>query len=262
MKSLTQVALVTGAASGLGRLTCERLAAAGAKVAALDVNADSLAHTVNGRASVRSFLCDVTDEARVRQVTAEVESELGPIDRVVHAAAIMPGAALLEQGAEATKRIMRVNYEGTVNVVQASLPRMLERGRGVLLCFGSVAGYALAPGLGAYCASKAAVNAYLEVLIHETAGRGVLIHLACPPMVDTPLIQQALAAGGPKSLPVAVQRKLLASPTRVLDAIDTAIDNGRHISYPMPMAKWLYAMRRVSPALLWRVIERSEASAS
>jgi NAD(P)-dependent dehydrogenase (short-subunit alcohol dehydrogenase family) len=261
MRPETQVALVTGAASGLGRLSCERLGQAGAKVAALDVNADSLAHWVNGGGDhVRSYVCDVTDEARVREVAAEVERELGPIDRVIHAAAIMPGSSLLEHGAEVAKRVMRVNYDGTVNVVQATLPRMLERGRGVFLCFGSVAGHALTPGLGAYCASKAAVNAYLEVLIHETAGRGVLIHLACPPMVDTPLIQQALTAGGPKSMPVAVQRKLLASPTRVLDAIDAAIESGQHISFPMPMAKWLYAMRRVSPALLWRVIERSEAA--
>jgi NAD(P)-dependent dehydrogenase (short-subunit alcohol dehydrogenase family) len=260
MKSPARVALVTGAASGLGRLSCERLAATGAKVAALDVNADSLALSVKGCSGARPFVCDVTDEARVQQVADEVERDLGPIDRVVHAAAIMPGAALLDQGAEAVKRIMRVNYDGTVNVVQATLPRMLERGRGVFLCFGSVAGHALAPGLGAYCASKAAVNAYLEVLIHETAGRGVLVHLACPPMVDTPLIQQALSAGGPKSLPIAVQRKLLASPSRVLAAIETAIDDGQHISYPMPMAKWLYAMRRFSPALLWKVIERSEAA--
>jgi hypothetical protein len=63
-------------------------------------------------------------------------------------------------------------------------------------------------------------------------------------------------------MPVAIERKLLASPARVLDAIDAAIERGQPISYPMAMAKWLYAMRRVSPALLWRVIERSEAAAS
>jgi NAD(P)-dependent dehydrogenase (short-subunit alcohol dehydrogenase family) len=260
MKTVPRVALVTGAGSGLGKLTAARLAAKGAKVAALDVNADSLADSVHGQ--IRPFVADVTDEARVREVADEVERDLGPIERVVHAAAIMPGSSLIEQGAESVKRIMRINYEGTVNVVQATLPRMLARGSGVFLCFGSVAGYALTPGLGAYCASKAAVNSYLEVLIHETAGRGVLIHLTCPPMVDTPLLRQAMTPMGPRSLPVAVERKLLASPVQVLDAVDAAIDRGQNISYPMAMAKWLYAMRRISPALLWRVIERSEAATS
>jgi len=262
MKSITRVALVTGAGSGLGKLTCARLLAQGATIAALDVNADSLADLISGRNGIRTFTADVTDEQRLREVADVIERDLGPIDRVVHAAAIMPGSSLLDQGAGGVQRVMRVNYEGTVNVVQATLPRMLARGRGIFLCFGSVAGHALTPGLGSYCASKAAVNSYMEVLIHETAGRGVLIHLACPPMVDTPLIRQALSSGGPKSMPVAIERKLLASPARVLDAIDAAIERGQHISYPMAMAKWLYAMRRVSPALLWRVIERSEAAAS
>ncbi len=258
MKQPIKVALVTGAASGLGRLSCERLVAAGVNVAALDINAGALSRSVAGSTAAHAYVCDVTDEARIRQVVEDIENKLGPIDRVVHAAAIMPGAWLLEQSAERTRAVMRINYGGTVNLVHATLPRMLKRRRGQWICFGSVAGHALTPGLGSYCASKAAVNAYVETLIHETAGSGVLIHLACPPMVDTPLLQQALGSKGPKSLAVAVERKLLASPAQVLDAIDAAIERGRPISFPMAMAKQLYALRRISPALLWRLIERSE----
>jgi NAD(P)-dependent dehydrogenase (short-subunit alcohol dehydrogenase family) len=255
----TKVALVTGAASGLGRLSCERLRASGAKVAELDIDAEALSRSGRGRSDAHTYLCDVTDEARVRHVVDEVERTLGPIDRVVHAPAIMPGGWLLEQGAALARKVMRINYEGAVNVVNATLPRMLERRRGEWICFGSVAGFALTPGLGAYCASKAAVNAYFETLIHETAGRGVVVHLACPPMVDTPLIGQAMSL---KSFQVMTARKLLASPEKVLDAIDAAVARGQAISYPLPMAKWLYAMRRVAPSLLWRMIERSGAPAS
>jgi NAD(P)-dependent dehydrogenase (short-subunit alcohol dehydrogenase family) len=252
-----KVALVTGAASGLGRLSCERLAAAGVQVAALDIDADNLARAAVGRPDGRAYVCDVTDEHGVRRVVDEVERVLGPIDRVVHAPAIMPGGFLLEQGAELARKVMRVNYEGAVNVVNATLPRMLERRRGEWICFGSVAGFALTPGLGAYCASKAALNAYFETLIHETAGRGVVLHLACPPMVDTPLIGQAMSL---QSFQVMTARKLLASPDKVLDAIDAAVERGRAISYPLPMAKCLYAMRRFAPSLLWRIIERSGAT--
>jgi len=255
----TKIALVTGAASGLGRMSSERLSAAGAQVAALDVDAANLARWADGRAGVHTYACDVTDEARVRQIADEVERTLGPIDRVVHAPAIMPGGFLLEQGAELARKVMRINYEGAVNVVNATLPRMLERGRGEWICFGSVAGFALTPGLGAYCASKAALNAYFEILIHETAGRGVVIHLACPPMVDTPLIDQAMSL---KSFQVMAARKLLASPEKVLAAIEVAVERGQSISYPRPMAKWLYSMRRFAPSLLWRIIEQSGAPAA
>jgi NAD(P)-dependent dehydrogenase (short-subunit alcohol dehydrogenase family) len=254
-----KVALVTGAASGLGRLSSERLRAAGARVAAVDIDAAALSRAFEGRDRFHTFACDVTDEARLREVVEETERTLGPIDRVVHAPAIMPGGALLEQGAEVARKVMRINYEGAVNMVGATLPRMLERRRGEWICFGSVAGFALTPGLGAYCASKAALNAYFETLIHETAGRGVVVHLTCPPMVETPLIAQAMSL---RSFQVMTAKKLLASPDKVLDAIDAAVARGESISYPLPMAKWLYAMRRIAPSLLWRLIERSGLPAS
>jgi len=63
------------------------------------------------------------------------------------------------------------------------------------------------------------------------------------------------------SFRVMTAKKLLAPPGKVLDAIDAAIARGENISYPLPMAKWLYAMRRVAPSLLWRIIERSAAPA-
>jgi NAD(P)-dependent dehydrogenase (short-subunit alcohol dehydrogenase family) len=254
-----KVAVVSGAASGLGRLSSDRLHAAGARVAVLDIDEDRLSGSFAGRANFHPFVCDVTDERRVRQVVEEIEHTLGPIDRVVHAPAIMPGGGLLEQGAEVARRVMRINYDGAVNMVNTTLPRMLERRCGEWICFGSVAGFALTPGLGAYCASKAALNAYFETLIHETAGRGVVVHLTCPPMVDTPLIAQAM---GLKSFQVMTAKKLLAPPDKVLDAIDAAVARGESISFPLPMAKWLYAMRRVAPSLLWRVIERSGSPTS
>jgi NAD(P)-dependent dehydrogenase (short-subunit alcohol dehydrogenase family) len=254
-----RVALVTGAASGLGRLAAQRLLDAGAAVAALDRDEVGLRGLVPSRGTLRTFACDVTDHPRVRAIADEVEETLGPIDRVMHAAGIMPGAQLLDEDPARTAQCMRVNYEGTVHVTHATLPRMLARGRGDFIVFGSVAGEALTPRLGAYCASKAAVNAYVEVLAHENAGKGVRIHLACPPMVDTPLLKQSLEGAGPRSLHTAVERKMLASPGDVLDAIEAAIDRGDVVSHPIAMSKWLHAMRRVAPGVLWRIIERAES---
>jgi short-subunit dehydrogenase len=157
---------------------------------------------------------------------------------------------------------MRVNYDGAVHVVHATLPKMVARRRGALVCFGSVAGNALTPRLGAYCASKAAVNAYVEILAHETAATGVRVHLVCPPMVDTPLLQQSLASSGPRSLTQAIERKMLATPDQVLDAVEKGLARGEWVSYPLATAKALHAMRRFAPGLLWKVIQKAEDEAA
>jgi short-subunit dehydrogenase len=139
---------------------------------------------------------------------------------------------------------------------------MVSRGRGELVCFGSVAGEALTPRLGAYCASKAAVNAYVEILAKETEGTGVRVHLTCPPMVDTPLLNQSLDSSGPKSLTQAIERKMLAKPDDVLDAIEKALARGDAVSHPLATSKALHTMRRLAPGLLWKVIQKAEDEAA
>src|SRR5690606_16745323 len=125
------------------------------------------------------------------EVVADVESRLGRIDRVVHCAAIMPASEVLDDDLARMNKVMAINYGGTLNMIKATLEPMVERGHGAFVVVGSVAGYALTPHLGPYCASKAAVNALMEILIQENRTSGVKIHLVCPPMVNTPLIKQA-----------------------------------------------------------------------
>ena len=252
-----RVAVVTGAASGLGRVCAHRLAAAGAQVAALDLNAAGLAETASASPFIRPWICDVADGVRVRTVLDEVRAALGPIDRVTHCAAIMPTALLAREEPERALQVMRVNYGGTVQVVTAALPPMLARGSGDLVVFGSVAAYALTPHLGAYCASKAAVHAFVETLIWENRGSGVRIHLTCPPLVDTPLIAHARGWSDPRSLRDGVTKGYAAKPEAVVDAVETALERGQGVSFP-GMAKPLYWLRRLMPSLLWRIILRSE----
>jgi len=162
-----KVALVTGAASGMGQLAAQRLAAAGAAVAALDVDEEGLRQTASGHESIRNWAIDVTNPQAVEAAVRQVEEEVGPIERVYNAAAIMPSGLLLDQDRELIQRIMEINYGGTVNVTLAALPGMLERGRGDLINFASMAGWVPLLHFGAYNASKFAVVAFSEVLYHE-----------------------------------------------------------------------------------------------
>lgn len=247
-----KVALVTGAASGMGRLATRRLAGAGAQVAALDVNEAGLRETRGGDESVRTYEVDVTDARAVAETVRRVESELGPIERVMNAAAIMPTERLLSQDADLINRIMAINYGGTVNVTLATLPGMIARRRGDLVNFASVAGWMPALHFGAYNASKFAVAAFTEVLHHENRSSGVRFACVCPPPVATPLLDQA------KSQPKILKQLPPIAPETVLDAIERDLERGRLMVYPDRNAALTVWLRRHFPRLVWWNLHRIE----
>jgi NAD(P)-dependent dehydrogenase (short-subunit alcohol dehydrogenase family) len=247
-----RVVLITGAGSGMGRLAAVRLSAAGASVAGIDVNEAGLQETGRSCERFRAFPLDVTDERATADVVRRVESEIGPIDRVMNAAAIMPTDRILDQDAALINRIMDINYGGTVNVTMAALPGMLARGRGDLVNFASVAGWLPTLHFGAYNASKFAVVAFTEVLYHENRGKGVRFACVCPPPVATPLLDQA------KSNPKVLQEVPPIPPEKVLDAIERDLDRGRLMVYPDTTARAAVFMRRHFPGLAWWNSHRME----
>lgn len=247
-----KVALVTGAASGMGRLATRRLAAGGAQVAALDVNEAGLRETRGDDAKIHCYPVDVTDARAVAELVRRIESELGPIDRVLNAAAIMPTDRLLDQDAELINRIMAINYGGTVNVTQAVLPGMISRRRGDLVNFASVAGWMPTLHFGAYNASKFAVVGYTEVLAHENRKSGVRFACVCPPPVATPLLDQA------KSQPKVLTLLPAIKPETVLDAIERDLERGKLMVYPDRNAAITVWLRRHLPRLTWWNIHRIE----
>lgn len=251
-----KVVLITGGASGMGREMALRLARQGATVAIADLNVDAIASLVSAHSNVHGFPCDVTDEAQVLDMVERIESQLGPIDRLAHAAGIMPGNSILDSSASDIKKVMTINYFGTVHLTKAVLPGMLARNRGDIIVFGSITGFAFARKLSAYCASKAAVNAYTEVLIHEHKETDLRILLVCPPAVDTPLINQAVDSG-PKSIRDVAKTKKMASPASIIDAIEVALEKGREVLFPAE-ASMIYRIRRLSPRLLWWLADKSE----
>ncbi len=136
-----KVALITGGGSGMGRLAARNLAAQGKLVAALDVNVDGLKETSDGHDGILTIPTDVTDPTSVENAVRRCEQELGPIDRVYNAAAIMPTGLLMDQDVSVIHKIMDINYGGVVNVAKFALPGMLERGRGDFINFASMAGW-------------------------------------------------------------------------------------------------------------------------
>ena len=166
-------------------------------------------------------------------------------------------------GAELTRRVKALCQRSGTSLYMVLLPvysiLLYRHSRlGDFIVFGSVAAYALTPHLGAYCASKAAVNSLMEILIMENLDSGVRIHLTNPPMTNTPLIQQAVETSNPRSIQQGIERNMAADPNKIVDAIEKSLEKNQAISYPGAMAKGLYGMRRAAPGLLWKVIMKSE----
>ena len=253
MDAHNKVCFVAGAASGMGRLAAQRWARAGGIVAAADVNEEGLRETATDCDSIRTFHLDVTNRQEVESVVKTVESEVGPIERVFSCAAIMPTALLLDQDPDEIHRVMNINYGGIVNVSLATLPRLLERGRGALINFASIAGWTPTLHFGAYNASKFASVAFTEVLYHENRDKGVHISCVCPSQVDTPLLAQATSE--PKILKTGPPPM---NPAIVLDAVDRAVDRGKFWVFPGAHTQAAWRLRRFFPSLMWKIDHNAE----
>ncbi|MGP4021717.1 SDR family NAD(P)-dependent oxidoreductase [Actinomadura sp. 3N407] len=182
---MRRTALVTGAARGLGALAAQRLAAAAWDVVAVDTDAGGLAATALRSPNMHVRTCDVTDPGAV----ADVVAMTGPVQRVVHTAMIAPVAPALEQPLDEVEHVLRTDVLGTVHVVRATLPGMLERGRGeMILCPDHPV-----PGASAGAAASAAVAAYADALWAEHSGRGVTFRCCVvPPGLPPRLLLDAI----------------------------------------------------------------------
>ena len=194
-----KVALVTGAASGIGRATVERLASEGAKVFCLDVQAEAVEASAklatSAGAEAESRICDVSDEAQVNAAVAACVERFGRLDALCNVAGILRFAHTHEMSLEEWRRIQSVNLDGTFLLCRAALPHLLES-QGNIVNVSSVAAVAgLAYG-AAYGASKGGVLALTKALAVEYGKQGVRCNSICPGSIKTPMT--AGGAGLPK----------------------------------------------------------------
>jgi NADP-dependent 3-hydroxy acid dehydrogenase YdfG len=163
--------IVTGAASGFGRLLSEKTAALGANVGACDVDRDGLDDLAGDQTEVGTV--DVTDLAAMRGFADQVASRFGSVDVIVNNAGVMPLAfyADHEAAAEAWSRCIDVNIKGVLNGIIAVYDQMISQGRGQVVNISSVFGNYPVAGAAVYGATKAAVNVLSESLRQESLGR-------------------------------------------------------------------------------------------
>jgi short-subunit dehydrogenase len=196
-----EVAVVTGASSGLGRRLAVELAARGATVIGIARRRELLekleAELQVSTPSSRIAVSDVGDADAYRAVLGDVESREGKVDVLIAAAGVeaetrVPGASL-----DDFRTTIDVNFFGVVAGTLAVIPGMVARGYGIVVNVSSDSARAPAPGGAAYAASKAAVSAFTEAVAMEVADRGVHVHVLYPGWVPTPMGLAAVERGMP-----------------------------------------------------------------
>jgi NAD(P)-dependent dehydrogenase (short-subunit alcohol dehydrogenase family) len=194
---MNAVAVVTGAASGIGRATALRLARDGFDVAMVDVDAVGLAATDDQIKAfgglARGFVVDLCDPLAVGSIVREIAVTSGAPEVLVNVAGIGVAATVLETSDEDWNRVLAVNLTGPFLTTRAILPLMLDRGSGVIVNIASVAGQVGVPRRAAYCASKAGLVGLTKAIAVDHAHEGIRSVAICPGTVATEWIGKVLA---------------------------------------------------------------------
>jgi NAD(P)-dependent dehydrogenase (short-subunit alcohol dehydrogenase family) len=184
-----QVALITGAGSGIGRQLALTLADEGATIAAVDLHPEPLVRLAEELAGKKSAwaVADVTDRNALKAAVSQLGESLGPIDLLIANAGIGLPTSALDFRSEDFEAVIRVNLVGVANSIDAVLPGMLARKRGHLVGISSLASFRGLPHMAGYCASKAGVNALLDSMRVELKAYGIAVTTICPGWVRTPM---------------------------------------------------------------------------
>jgi NAD(P)-dependent dehydrogenase (short-subunit alcohol dehydrogenase family)/pimeloyl-ACP methyl ester carboxylesterase len=265
-----QLVLVTGAGSGIGRATAFAFAEAGARVVAVDRDAESAARTAElsrllGAPAAWAETVDVSDEQAMEKLADKVAAEYGVVDVLVNNAGIGLGGSFLDTTTEDWKKVLDVNLWGVIHGCRLFGKQMVERGQGGhIVNTASAAAYQPSRALSAYGTSKAAVLMLSESLRAELAGRGIGVSAICPGFVNTAITSTARFAGVDADEEKRRQKRTARlyklrnyPPEKVADAILRAVVRNQAVVPVTPEARGALAMSRWAPRAL-RAIARLE----
>jgi short-subunit dehydrogenase len=257
--------VVTGASSGIGEATAYRFARARARVGLIARREERLSKVaervreLGGAAKIA--VADVADEASVTAAIAGIEAEFSGIDVLVNNAGFGLYAPLQSVRREDLERVFAVNTFGALTCIQAVLPGMRRRGRGLIVNVSSVVGKRALPMTGAYAATKYALQGLSDALRVELAGTGIRVSVVCPGYTATEFIDHVIDYGAarprtPRAVRPRTPRAAMSSEG-VADAIFDCARSPRREIVLTGKGRLLVFLERVAPAVADWVIGRA-----
>ncbi|MCJ7451052.1 MAG: SDR family NAD(P)-dependent oxidoreductase [Steroidobacteraceae bacterium] len=253
-----RLVLITGAASGIG-LECGRsFAKRGARLVISDINAEALEtarlELTAGGARCDAIACDVASEDSVNELAAAVKREIGTVDVLVNNAGVAFLGSFEETPLAQWRRILDINVLGIVHCVNAFLPSMRAAGgKRKIVNVASLAGFAPAPNMSAYGASKHAVVGLSEVLALELHDTDISVLIVCPGIINTPIVHVSGTAPGMTEAQIAKLQKYYDTdgchPSIVAEDIVRAVESDAIVLPTGPMARVGYLLMRLSRRL-------------
>ena len=247
-------AVVTGAGSGIGRAFALELAARGGRVVCADIRLSAAEETVQlierMRGRALAVACDVSELPQVEALAEKSEQWLGgPVDLGVNNAGVgVGGLPIGEQSIEDWRFTMGVNLWGVVHGCHVFTPRLRALGRGGIINVSSAAGFAAAPLMGAYNASKAAVLAVSETLRAELVGTNVRVAVLCPTFVKTNIMHNGRVPPETSKLASQLMTRTGVSPASVVKKTLNALDRDQLYVLPQLDARLFWRAKRLAPA--------------
>lgn len=249
-----QLALVTGAGSGIGRATAIALAGQGSRVLCVDVDFEAALRTAS-EVGGAAFQLDVADGGAVRRVADHIHAEHGVPDLVMANAGVAVAGSFLQTSEDDWRRVLDVNLWGVVHTLRAFVPRMVERGEGGhVVVTASAAGVLPLPSLPAYGTTKAAVLMLAQCLAGELASDGIGVSAICPGIVHTNITSTTRFAGLSPADELArrgratdMYRRRGFGPEKVANAVVAAVRDKRVVVHVTPEAKVGAIANRLAP---------------
>ncbi|WP_019909187.1 SDR family NAD(P)-dependent oxidoreductase [Paenibacillus sp. HW567] len=269
MSQAKRVGIVTGGASGIGKALCKELLERGVYVVIADLNAEegvrAVAELERLGGECRFAQLDVTEGTAVEDLVSSVYREFGRLDYLFNNAGIAMYGEICDMTEQNWKRIMDVNVWGVIYGVQAAYPLMKEQGFGCIANTASAAGLGLAPGSGAYSASKHAVVGLTASLHYEAEAYGVEVSCLCPAFVDTPIFDSGEAIHMDKKKMLAqVKKQKLMTPERFAALAFMGLEKNQALVNPMPLRRTMDIVFTLFPLLhrkLMRLVCRTAREA-